>query len=198
MSAKPGQEQIDITTVQKTDRVTRYLQIPYIRQAGRIKSSTDSNPFCICTCQFFHTSGGNDSSFPYNRGPAAETLDFGENVGRKEHRHTLFVSFLQYLKEFPLHQGIQSPGWFIQDTEQWIMLQGTDNGQLLPVSKRKFADQSRRIQLQALAQVSGCLPAVFPAQVRRKPDQVPSSHIRIEICFRRKIPCYRQNLFFIF
>src|SRR5699024_4977607 len=125
MPAKPGQEQIDIATVQKTDRVTRYLQISYILQTGRIKSSPDSCLFCICTCQFFHTSGGNNPS-SYNRGPAAETLEFGENVGRKEHRHTLFVSFLQYLKEFPRHQGIQSPSWFIQNTEQWSILQGTD------------------------------------------------------------------------
>ena len=32
MSAEPGQEQIDITTVQETDHVAGYLQISYIRQ----------------------------------------------------------------------------------------------------------------------------------------------------------------------
>src|SRR5699024_9018921 len=127
MTGKPRQEQINVTTVQKTDRVTRHLKIPYIGQTGRIKSSPDSNPFCVCTCQFFHTSGGNNPPRPYNRGPTAEALDFGENVGREEYSHALLVSFLQYLKEFPLHQGIQSTCWFIQNAKQWIMLQGTDD-----------------------------------------------------------------------
>ena len=45
MTGKPRQEQINVTTVQKTDRVTRHLKIPYIGQTGRIKSSPDSNPF---------------------------------------------------------------------------------------------------------------------------------------------------------
>src|SRR5699024_1089191 len=80
LPAKSVQKQIDITTVQKTGGVISLLQFPYIRQTGRVKISPDRNPFCVCTCQFLHTSGSYNSALPYNRSPAAKALDFGEDM----------------------------------------------------------------------------------------------------------------------
>ena len=109
----------------------------------------------------------------------------------------LFLSF-NISKNSLCIRGIQSTCWFIQNAKQWIMLQGTDDGQLLPISERKLADPSGRIQLQSFTNRSAdAFPAVFPAQTPLKAGfRSPSPHIRIENCFRREISCNRQNLFF--
>ena len=110
-------------------------------------------------------------AFKFNS--AAKTVHHGFVGGLLE--HTLSVTKLcnYYIQAYPmLNKDLLYTAAMCHDIGKIKELSPfpandyTDDGQLLPVSERKLADPSGRIQLQSLTQVSGCLPAVFPAQTR--------------------------------
>ena len=73
-------------------------------------------------------------------------------MGGDEDSSAVFVPFLQYSVEFPLHQRIQPACGLVQDTEVRHMLKSADDGHLLAVAEGQLPDLFTRIQFQAFAE----------------------------------------------
>lgn len=155
----------------------------------------NGDALCTGSGQRFDIVAGNDAPLPNDSRPRAVVLYLGQDMAGDKYGGSLSVSLLQKGKKFPLHQGIESAGGFVQNEEIRRMLKRADDCHLLAVAEGQLRNPAGRIKLQAVAQDGGFRGAVPPPQTGGQLQDVFDLSACIEYCFRGKVTDSGQNRF---
>ena len=72
-----------------------------------------------------------DFSIPYDRNPIAKPFHFAQRVTRKEHGVSLGDTLPEHIREYVLHQRVETAGRFVEDQQSRLMREGQYQTQLL-------------------------------------------------------------------
>ena len=95
--------------------------------------------------QLCHSARGQKLSLPDNGGVGAVALHLRQHMAGKENRSALFVPLLKQTVEFPLDEGVQTAGGFVQNVEPGLVLQSADDARFLSVAQGELVNFPVRV-----------------------------------------------------
>ena len=120
--------------------VKRHCQVPY-----------------SCLGQFGYRVNLYEATVPQNANTVAQGLSLGQHMGREQHGTPVIPQVHDDPTEFLLDQRVETACGFINDIDRHVVLQRTDNGNLLLIPHREITNLARRIKLKTFKEVGPSL-----------------------------------------